>query len=476
MMKLRLLSAAAALALAACSPSENVTDTDMAASGDGVPMDGMAQTVAVPGDDALREAIRGDYSAHIGALYEHFHANPELSFMETQTAARLAEEMRAVGFEVTEGVGRTGIVGVLRNGEGPTLTLRADMDALPMQENTDVSYASTVIGQDRIGQEFPVMHACAHDTHMAALIGAARQLAERTDEWSGTLVLIGQPAEELGLGAVAMLDDGLYERFPLPDFNLSFHTFASTPVGDITYHPGYAMANVDSVDIYVQGRGGHGAYPHTTKDPIYLASQIVVALQGLVSRELNPLEPGVVTVGAFHAGTKHNIIGPEAHLQLTVRSYSDEVRAQLLDGIQRIAAAQAASYGLEPDEYPRVEIEQTYTPSLYNDPVLAARAVSVMRSRFGSDHVREVPPIMGGEDYSQYHRTEHQVPTFMFWVGGTTQQRLEEYDARGQSRPSNHTPEFAPDDPMTTITQATEAMTAVALDLLAPTQGAAGGN
>ncbi|WP_291893212.1 amidohydrolase [Maricaulis sp.] len=475
-MKLRLLSAVAVLALAACSPADNAAQTEEAAVSGDVPMDGLAETVSAPGDDALREAIRADYTTHIGPLYEHFHANPELSFMEIETAARMAEEMRALGFEVTEGVGRTGVVGVLRNGEGATVTLRADMDALPMQENTDVSYASTVVGQDRIGNEFPVMHACAHDTHMAALIGAARQLSERTDEWSGTLVLIAQPAEELGLGAVAMLDDGLYERFPLPDYNLSFHTFASTAVGDITYHPGYAMANVDSVDIYVQGRGGHGAYPHTTKDPIYLASQIVVALQGLVSRELNPLEPGVVTVGAFHAGTKHNIIGPEAHLQLTVRSYSDDVRAQLLEGIQRIAASQAASYGLEPDEYPRVEIEETYTPSLFNDPVLAARAVSVMRSRFGSDHVREVPPIMGGEDYSQYHRTEHEVPTFMFWVGGTTQARLEDYDARGMSRPSNHTPEFAPDDPMTTITQATEAMTAVTLDLLAPVDGAAGGN
>ena len=475
-MKLRLLSAAAAIALAACSPaSEPEADTENTIAGN-VPTDEVTQSVAAPGDDALRQAIRDDYSAYIGPLYEHFHSNPELSFMETQTAARMAEEMRALGLEVTEGVGGTGVVGVLRNGEGPTVMLRADMDALPMQENTDVAYASTVVAADRNGDEFPVMHACAHDTHMAAIIGAARQLVDRSEEWSGTLVLIGQPAEELGLGAIAMLEDGLYERFPMPDYNLSFHTFASTPVGDITYHPGYAMANVDTVDIYVQGRGGHGAYPHTTKDPIYLASQIVVALQGLVSRELNPLEPGVVTVGAFHAGTKHNIIGPEAHLQLTVRSYSDDVRAQLLDGIRRIAAAQAQSYGLDPEEYPRVEIEETYTPSLYNDPSLAARAVSVMRSRFGSEQVREVPPIMGGEDYSQYHRTGDNVPTFMFWVGGTTQERLEDYDARGMSRPSNHTPEFAPDDPMTTITQATEAMTAVTLDLLAPVEGAAGGN
>ena len=305
---------------------------------------------------------------------------------------------------------------------------------------------------------------------LTALVGAARQLVNMTDDWSGTLVLIGQPAEEVGLGAIAMLQDGLYERFPLPDFNVSFHTFAATPTGQITYHPGYAMANVDTVDIYVQGRGGHGAYPHTTKDPIYLASQIVIALQGLMSREISPLEPGVVTVGAFNAGSKHNIIGPEAHLQLTVRSYSDEVRDHLLTGIQRIAESQAASYGLTPEEYPRVEIEETYTPALYNNPELAARAVATMQTRFGIEAVAEVPPIMGGEDFSQYHRTEENVPTFMFWVGGTTQAQLDSYIEQGITIPSNHTPFFAPDDPLSTITQATEAMTAIALDILDPDQ------
>lgn len=283
---------------------------------------------------------------------------------------------------------------------------------------------------------------------------------------SGTLVLIGQPAEELGEGAVAMIEDGLFERFPLPDFNISFHTFSAIPTGTITYVPGYAMANVDSVDIYVQGRGGHGAYPDTTKDPIYLASQIVVSLQSLVSREVSPLEPAVVTVGAFNAGTKHNIISDNAHLQLTVRSYTDDVRAQLLSGIQRIAANQAASYGLTPEEYPRVEIEETYTPALYNNPELAARAVDAMRDRFGADNVVEASPVMGGEDYSQYHRTEHNIPTFMFWVGGTTQETLDDYTARGLVPPSNHSPFFAPDDPRGSITQATEAMTAVALDIL----------
>lgn len=422
----------------------------------------LAQTTG----DSLSQAIASDYDAHLQPLYEHFHANPELSLMEVETAARLAEELRGLGFDVTEQVGGTGIVAVMENGEGPTLMLRADMDGLPVEEQTGLDYASTARGTDLRGVESHVMHACAHDTHMTGLVGAARQLVERTDDWSGTLVLIGQPAEELGLGAGMMLEDGLFERFPQPDFVVSFHTFSAIPAGTITYAPGYAMANVDSVDIYVQGRGGHGAYPHTTKDPIYLASQIVVSLQSLVSRELSPLEPGVVTVGAFNAGTKHNIIGDNAHLQITVRSYTDEVREQLLAGIERVAHNQAASYGLTPEEYPRVEVEDTYTPALYNDPALAARAVAAMRTRFGEDRVVEANSVMGGEDFSRYHRTEHDIPAFMFWVGGTTQARLDSYAERGQVPPSNHSPFFAPDDPRTTITQATEAMTTVALEIL----------
>ncbi|MBR9827004.1 MAG: amidohydrolase [Alphaproteobacteria bacterium] len=465
------MSAAMALVLAACSqPRDEAAQT----RADGpVPSDeavAVAAIEAMPGDDALRQAIQADYTEHLGALYEHFHANPELSFMEVETAARLAEELRSLGFEVTEGVGQTGVVAVMRNGEGPTVMLRADMDGLPVVEQTDLPYASTIRAMNRFNDEQPVMHACAHDTHMTALVGAARQLSQRTEEWSGTLVMIGQPAEEIGLGAVAMLEDGLYERFPLPDFNVAFHTFAAVPAGQITYHPGFAMANVDTVDIYVQGRGGHGAYPHTTKDPIYLGSQIVIALQGLMSREINPLEPGVVTVGAFNAGLKHNIVSDEAHLQLTVRSYSDETRNYLLEGIRRIAEGQAASYGLTPEEYPRIEIEPVYTPALYNNPQLAARAVAAMQTRFGSEAVMEVPPIMGGEDFSQFHRTEENVPTFMFWVGGTTQETLNNYLDQGIAIPSNHSPFFAPDDPQASITQAAEAMTAIALDLLSPDQ------
>ena len=419
-------------------------------------------------DDDLASSIDTDYSDYLGSLYEHFHANPELSLMEEQTAARLAQELRDAGYEVTEGVGGHGLVAVFENGDGPTLMLRADMDGLPVEEQTDVAYASTATGTDRYGVTSSVMHACAHDTHMTALVGAARQMMERRADWSGTLVLIGQPAEELGLGAGMMLEDGLFERFPTPDFNVSFHTFSAIPTGMITYVPGYAMANVDSVDITVHGRGGHGAYPHTTKDPVFLSAQIIVALQGLVSRELSPLEPGVITVGAINGGTKHNIIGDEVHMQLTVRSYSDEVRELLLSGIERVAHGQAASYGLTPEEYPDVVVEEPYTPALYNDPDLAERAVTAMRERFGPLAVVEASPVMGGEDYAKYHRTEHNIPTFMFWVGGTTQERLDSYTDRGVSAPSNHSPFFAPDDPETSITMATEAMTAVALDILTP--------
>jgi len=418
--------------------------------------------------DDLRPAIEADYAANLESLYQHFHSNPELSLMEEQTAARLAQELRDLGYEVTEGVGGHGLVAVLENGDGPTLMMRADMDGLPVPEDTGLSYASTATGVDRNGEEFPVMHACAHDTHMTALVGAARQMMERRDQWSGTLVLIGQPAEELGLGAGMMIEDGLYERFPVPDSVIAFHTFSGIPTGTITYVPGYAMANVDSVDITVRGRGGHGAYPHATKDPVYLAAQIIIGLQGLISRELNPLDPGVITVGAINGGRKHNIISDEVHLQLTVRSYTDEVREHLLTGIERIAHAQAAAYGLTEEEYPEVVVEEPYTPALYNNPELAERAVAVMQDRFGPLAVVEASPVMGGEDFAMFHRTEHQVPAFMFWVGGTTQERLDSFTSRGVPAPSNHSPFFAPDDPETTITMAVEGMTAIALDYLAP--------
>jgi amidohydrolase len=425
----------------------------------------LAASLAMPAvaQDDLSEALQSDWDAHLRPLYEHFHANPELSFMEFETAARLAAELRDAGYEVTENVGRTGIVAVMENGEGPVVLMRADMDGLPVREQTPLEYASTVIGQDRMGNEFPVMHACAHDTHMTALVGAARWMSENREAWSGTLVLIGQPAEEVGLGAYAMLEEGLYERFPVPDAVISHHTWGYVPAGQIRYVPGFAMANVDTVDLRIRGIGAHGASPHLGRDPVVLGAQIVTALQTLVSRELSPFDTGVVTVGAFNAGTKHNIISDEAHLQITVRSYTDEVRERLLSGIERIARGTAMAAGLPEELMPVMEIDEVYTPALYNDPALSDRAGAVLTRRFG-DAVDTASPVTGGEDFARYGRTEHDVPIFMFWVGGSPQSVWDAAQAQGETPPANHSPFYYP-DAQSAVTMAAEGMTLIALDL-----------
>lgn len=415
-------------------------------------------------------------------VYTWLHTHPELSFQEDDTSAMLAEELIALNFTVTTGlgdawvrekaerdqggvideVGGYGVVGVLENGPGPTLLIRADMDALPVYERTGVPYASEVIDTTWTGVENGVMHACGHDVHMTVWAGVARELAQRKEEWSGTLIMILQPAEEIGLGAQAMLADGLYDRFPVPDYNVALHVSASAPAGTVAYSPGYALANVDSVDIIVKGVGGHGAYPHTTKDPVVVGAYIVTALQTLVARNLDPQEPGVVTVGAFNAGAKHNIISDEAHLKLTVRSYSDETRAMLLDGIARIARGQAATFGA-PE--PEIIIESDYTPSTYNDPALTETAMAAVRAAIGADNVVEVTPVMGGEDFSQYGRTGEQIPSLIFWLGAVDPEVYADAQDSALSLPSLHSPFFAP-DAETTITTGVEAMTAVALDLL----------
>ncbi|WP_019961569.1 amidohydrolase [Woodsholea maritima] len=429
----------------------------------GLALSCLALNAAHAQDDSLRTAIRADYQANLESLYQHFHAHPELAFEERETAARLAQELRALGYDVTEGVGRTGLVAVLGNGEGPTLMLRADMDALPIREQTGLDYASTVMRASG-GGELPVMHACAHDTHMTALVGTARQMVERRGEWSGTLVLVGQPAEEVGLGSDAMLKDGLYERFPVPDAAVSFHTWGYLKSGEIRYVPEYAMANVDTVDLYIKGIGAHGASPQLGKDPVVLGSQIVLALQTLVSRELSPFDVGVVTVGAFNAGTKHNIISDEAHLQITVRSYTDAVREKLLSGIERIARGQAEAAGLPEDLMPVMEAKEVYTPALYNDPELTQRSVAVLRERFGA-RVGEADPVTGGEDFARYGRTTEDVPVFMFWVGATPQDTIDAALAEGRTPPANHSPFFYPDAEVA-IPVAVEGMTAIALDFL----------
>lgn len=414
--------------------------------------------------DELRDAVMEDMPGLV-ALYQDLHANPELSFQEYETAAKLAERVRDLGFEVTEGVGQTGVVAVMRNGDGPTVMLRADMDGLPVIEQTGLPYASTRTAVPANGIETGVMHACGHDTHMAAWIGAAQLLAERRDQWSGTLVMILQPAEELGEGALAMLEDGLYERFPKPDYVLAFHDAAQAPAGFIGYASGFALANVDSVDVVIPGIGGHGAYPHTTRDPVVIGAHIVTRLQTLVSREVSPLEPAVVTVGSFQAGSKHNIVPDEARLQITVRSYSDEVRALLLEGIARIARGEALAAGMPEDLLPQVTIADPYTPATYNNPEFTEEVMAGLRERF-EGRVFEVPSVMGGEDFGQFRRADpDNVQSLIFWVGGVP---MDQYQAaeRGEIElPSLHSPFWAPDAPVV-IATATEALTSATLDLM----------
>lgn len=428
---------------------------------------GLALALAAPVSAQDLKASLAEDMPGLMELYRDLHANPELSFEETETAAKLASRMRDLGFEVTEGVGRTGVVSVIRNGAGPTVMLRADMDGLPVVEQTGLPYASTQTATPASGVTTGVMHACGHDTHMAAFIGAAQLLAERKDEWQGTLVMILQPAEELGLGALAMLEDGLYTRFPKPDYALAFHDAAApVPAGTIGFTPGYALANVDSVDITVKGIGGHGAYPHTTVDPVVLASSIVMKLQTVVSRNSSPLDPAVITVGSFHSGAKHNIISDEAKLQLTVRSYSDESRKQLLDGIRRVARGEAITAGLSDDMLPIVTVEDPYTPSTFNDPDFTQDVMGEFRERFGEARVMEWPAVMGGEDFSQFRRAAPEdVKSLIFWISGTPAEMLTALKEEGKPLPSLHSPFWAPDAEAVVSTGA-EALASAALDLM----------
>ncbi|GGD62869.1 amidohydrolase [Croceicoccus mobilis] len=401
-------------------------------------------------------------------LYRDLHANPELSGEEHRTAAKLAGIMRGLGFEVTEGVGGTGVVAVMKNGEGPTVLLRADMDGLPVTEATGLPFASKVTATDEAGNTSGVMHACGHDTHMTGWVGAARQLAARKGEWSGTLVMIAQPAEEKGLGAKAMLEDGLFTRFPKPDYAVAFHDAAQIPAGVVGYASGFALANVDSVDITVRGVGGHGAYPHTTKDPVVLAAAIVGKLQTLVSREVNPQQSAVVTVGTIHGGSKRNVIPDEVTMGLTVRSYSDETRTALIDGIARIAKGEAIAAGIPDDMLPVVTHADTYTPATYNTPELAARLAPVFAQALGEGRVMETPAVMGGEDFGRYRRADpDHLQSMIVWVGGVPADNWAKSQAGEMTLPSLHSALWAPDAEKVVSTGAT-VLTEAALELMKP--------
>lgn len=420
-----------------------------------------AASMQAGAQDDLRKSIAADYEQNLEALFIHFHENPELSHREFETSERLAAEIRELGYEVTEGVGDTGVVAVMQNGEGPTVMIRADMDGLPIREQSGLEYASTATQEDIDGEVKPVMHACGHDTHITSLVGTARQMAARTDRWSGTLVLIGQPAEERISGARRMLEDGLYERFPKPDYALAFHVSASVPTGRIEVPLALRASSSDSVDIVVHGIGAHGASPHKGIDPVLVASQIVVSLQSVVSRTIAPQQAGVITVGAIHGGSKHNIIGDRVEMQLTVRSNDFEVRDTLLDAIDRVARGVAISLGVPDDLLPEVTRSETETtPPTINDSATAERVRAVVTEAFGEDVLWEEPRDgMGAEDFAYFVTPDSGVKGVYFNVGGTPPEDLDD-------APSHHSPFFRI-DPEPAITMATETMVRAATELFA---------
>ena len=413
----------------------------------------------VVAQDDLKSAIDADYDANLKDLFEHFHANPELSHREFKTSKRLAAEISALGYDVTEGVGGTGIVAILENGDGPTVMIRADMDGLPVKEDNDLPYKSTATQEDFDGFVKPVMHACGHDTHITSLVGTARQMAARTDTWSGTLVLIGQPAEERISGARAMLADGLYKRFPKPDYALAFHVSAGQPTGTVEVPLGIRASSSDSVDIVVHGIGAHGASPHKGLDPVLVASQIVVTLQSVVSRTIAPQEAGVITVGSIHGGNKHNIISDRVEMQLTVRSNDPEVREKLLDSIDRVAEGVAISLGTPKDKLPEVKRSKTETtPPTINDRDTALRVRAAIAAEMGEDIFHDEPREgMGAEDFAYFVTPDTGVKGVYFNVGGTPANDVED-------APSHHSPFFKV-EPEPAITLATQSMVLAATAL-----------
>ena len=420
---------------------------------------------AVFGQD-LDKRIAAELSS-LTALYKELHANPELSYFEKNTSAREAEELRQAGYEVTYPVGRYpdgkytcyGVVAVLKNGKGPTVLVRGDMDALPIKENTGLPWASKVRMTDITGEEVGVMHACGHDMHTTVLIGTGRLLAALKDKWKGTLILVGQTAEERGGGARALLADGLYERWPVPDFAVAEHVDPSLEAGKVGYCPGWAMANVDMIDITIRGVGSHGARPNQGKDPIVISAEVINALQTIVSRTIDPVEPAVVTVGSIHGGTKHNIIPDEVKLQLTVRSYAEDVRQTILSSIERITTYTAKAAGVPEGRLPIIDGGVEFTPALYNDPALTERTVKALEPVLGKENLVQIKPTTGGEDFSEYGRTSHKVPVFMMRLGTSP------VGSAPESRPGLHSALFKPEHEAV-IATGLKALTTAALNLL----------
>ena len=401
---------------------------------------GASQTAWTTPTSAEVDAVYPD----IETLYIDLHRNPELAFQEVQTAAKLAARARALGYEVTTDVGRTGIVAVMKNGPGPTVMLRTELDALPVEEKTGLPFASQVVVKNGNGQSTSVMHACGHDIHMSAWAGTARLMAEHRDRWHGTLVMVGQPAEEGGGGASAMLKDGLFTRFPRPDFALSLHDDDTMPAGTIGYHPGPFRSMSDDVTIVVHGRGGHAAMPMNTVDPVVLASRIVLALQTIVSRENNPTDPVVITVGSIHGGTQANIIPDDVRLQLSVRTYTLEVRRKTLGAIRRIARGEAVSAGAPREPEVIAPDDSAVRPTVYNDPALTARLAAALKTALGDKSVVEMPAKMTSEDFAEYWNTG-KVPSALLHIGAVNASRFAEIQKSGIPGPAPHSPEWAPD-------------------------------
>ncbi len=408
------------------------------------------------------------------AIYKDIHSHPELSAHEEHTSALIAKQLRAAGCAVTEHFGiynkpelkGYGVIGIMKNGDGPTVLVRTDMDALPVEEETGLPYASKITTKNDEGKDVHVMHACGHDAHIAAFIGTARALAKLKDQWHGTIMFVAQPAEETGNGARALLKDGLYTRFGKPNFALGFHDKADLETGHIGVTEGYTYANVDSVDITVRGVGGHGAYPHKTKDPIVLSAEIINALQTIASRENNPLDPIVVTVGSIHGGTKHNIIPDEVKMQLTVRTYKADVRERVLAAIDRIAKGCATAAGLPPERAPIMTLRKDeFCPATYNNPELTKRLVAVWKKSLGNEDVEIVDPTMGGEDFSEYSLPDHSIPAVDFHIGAVDPVKIADSKKNGTPLPSLHSSKFAP-VPEPTIRIGIIGMTSAVLELM----------
>ena len=414
--------------------------------------------------EEIKALVEREYPA-LEKIYMGVHQAPELSLMEEKTGAFLAGELRKAGYEVTEHVGGYGVVAVLKNGEGKALMIRTDLDALPVKEETQARYASAVMTKDLAGQVVPVMHACGHDVHITTMVGVARTMAELKKNWHGTLILIGQPAEEVSAGAKAMIAAGLFKRWPRPDYAIALHVDAELEVGKVGYISGYAMANVDSIDVLIRGVGGHGAMPHMTKDPIVIAAECVLALQTIASREVKATEPVVVTVGSIHGGTKHNVIPDEVKLQLTVRTYKDEVRQQVISAIERIVKGIAAAAGVPKNLEPIVSVKDEYTPAMYNTPELTEKVVKSLKEMVGEENVVLREPSMGGEDFGRYGKEEPKIPICMYRLGSVKPEAIAESKRPGgRALPSLHSSKYLPEREAIRVGVMT--MSGAAMDLL----------